>query len=189
MPMVDEAEWNAAPGGETVVDYPDAYPDEAPENPRPFAIPVAEFEGEFVRQMDGKLPGITLEMPEGYKRGTHLILNLEVRVRDVSYHEQGKDRDLVRQHTLALEEVVLADAFDPDDRPNNVGGTAAGGSWLDVLGDWLEGKTETLDFEGEEIPERLQQLLEINVKHEPLDDPEEEAARASVLASVRDPGF
>ena len=41
-------------------------------------IPVAEFEGEYVRLMIGKLPAIQLEMDYGYARGTHLKLELEV---------------------------------------------------------------------------------------------------------------
>jgi hypothetical protein len=133
---------------------------EAKTDERPFAIPVAEFEGEFVRTHEGKLSALTLEMPEGYKRGTHLILNLELRVRDVSYHEAGKDKALMRQHTMVLEEVQLVDAFDPDVRPNNVGGNSAGNAWIDLLADWLEGKTDELDFDGEVIPERLERLLE-----------------------------
>lgn len=122
-------------------------------------IPVMEFEGSFVRQMEGKLPQITLDMPEGYVRGTHLKLEVEVRVRHVHFDE-NKDGDLVRQHSFALEEVKLTDAFDPATRPNNVGGNSAGDAWVDILVDFINGENDELDFEGEEIPDRLRELLE-----------------------------
>jgi hypothetical protein len=123
-------------------------------------IPVAEFEGEFVRTMEGKLPAITLDMPEGYARGTHLVLNVEARVRNVGYNEDKKG-DLVRQHTFALEEVRLVDAFDPAHRPTNVGGTLAADEepWLPAFLDFLDGAE--LDFDGEEIPDRLREILKI----------------------------
>lgn len=122
-------------------------------------IPVMEFEGSFVREMEGTLPAITLSMPEGYVRGTHMLLQAEVRVRNVRFDE-NKDGDLVRKHTLALEEIKLTDAWDPATRPNNVGGNSAGDAWVDALVDYLNGETDELDFEGEEIPERLEGILQ-----------------------------
>jgi len=122
-------------------------------------MPVMEFEGSYVREMEGKLPQITLDMPEGYKRGTHLSMEIEVRVRNVNMHE-NKDGDLVRQHVFALEEIKLTDAWDPDTRPNNVGGNSAGDAWESSLMDYLNGETDELDFEGEEIPDRLHEMLQ-----------------------------
>lgn len=125
-------------------------------------MPVMEFEGSFVRQMEGKLPMLTLDMPEGYQRGTHLKMHVEVRVRNVLFSE-NKDGDLVRQHVFAIEDVALTDAFDPATRPDSstVGGNAAGEeTWADHLVAYLEGETNELDFEGEEIPERLRDLLD-----------------------------
>ena len=98
------------------------------ENPdaRPEPILVTEFEGEYVRVMEGKLPAITLEMPEGYARGTHLKMQVEVRVRNVRYEEipRGEHKgDLVRQHIFALEEVVLTDALTAEQADPGVGGS------------------------------------------------------------------
>lgn len=124
--------------------------------------PVMEFEGAFIRQMEGKLPMLTLDMPEGYQRGTHLKMHVEVRVRNVLFSE-NKDGDLVRQHVFAIEDVQLAEAFDPATRPesSSVGGNAAGDeTWAGRLTAYLEGETDELDFEGEEIPERLREILE-----------------------------
>lgn len=123
-------------------------------------IPVAEFEGEFVRNFEGKLPAIVLDMPEGYQRGMHLVMEVEVRVRNVGYIEDKK-QDLTRQHIFALEEVRLKEAFDPAHRPTNVGGSSAGDAWEDRLLAFFAGETDDLDFEGEEIPERLRALLEM----------------------------
>ena len=124
------------------------------------SIPVAEFEGEFVRAMEGKLPPLMLDMPEGYPRGTHLKMEVEVRVRNVSYLED-KRGDLTRQHTFALEEVRLVEAFDPAARPNNVGGNSAGDAWSEKLMDFLEGDVDELDFDGEEVPDRLREMLKL----------------------------
>lgn len=122
------------------------------------AIPVAEFEGELVRSFEGRLPALTLDMPEGYVRGTHLKLELEVRVRNVHYDED-KEKDLTRMHQFALEEVRLTDAFDPASRPNNVGGNLTADSWEEAFLDFVHGDTDELDFEGEEVPERLKEML------------------------------
>jgi len=97
--------------------------DERPQSAEP--IPVLEFEGEYVRIMEGKLPAITLEMPEGYARNTHLRLDVEVRIRNVHYDETGKG-DLKRIHLLALEEVRLASAHAAGELDAGVGGSASG---------------------------------------------------------------
>lgn len=135
-------------------------------------IPVAEFEGEFVRVMEGKLPAITLDMPEGYARGTHLILSVEARVRNVSYIEDRKG-DLTRQHTFALEEVRLTDAFDPAHRPTNVGGSMsseADESWMAPFVAFLEGEVDELNFDGEEIPDRLRDILKAYAEAQTVSD-------------------
>lgn len=143
----------------TSVEVADDRPDpDAPRRPS-VAIPIAEHDGSFVRLFEGRLPAISMDMSEGYMHGTHLLMALELRVRNVGYNE-GKDGELTRLHQFALEEVRLTDAFDPADRPTNVGGSAAGDGWSNVLMDYLEGRIETLDFAGEEIPERLQKLLD-----------------------------
>ena len=123
-------------------------------------LPVAEFEGEYVRAFEAKLPAITLDMPEGYLRGTHLLLALEVRIRNVAYDED-KRGDLTRRHTLALEEIKLTDAFDPASRPSNVGGNSAGDAWVETFLDFVHGDVDQLDFDGEEIPERLREMLKL----------------------------
>lgn len=90
-------------------------------------IPVAEFEGDFVRYMEGKLPAITMEMPEGYARGTHLKMMIEVRIRNVRYEEDRKG-ELTRQHVFALEEIQLVGAYAPEDLDPGVGGSASAGA-------------------------------------------------------------
>lgn len=91
-------------------------------------IPVAEFEGEYVRHMLGKLPGITLAMDYGYPRGTHLKLELEVRVRSVVVDEmKGKKDagDLSRLHNFTIEEAKIIGAYTAADLDPGVGGSAA----------------------------------------------------------------
>jgi len=93
-------------------------------------MPVAEFEGEMVRLMIGKLPGITLEMDYGYARGTHLKLELEVRVRKVSVDEVSVGRnkgDLYREHQFAIEEARIVGAYTADQLDPGVGGGLAAG--------------------------------------------------------------
>lgn len=127
------------------------------------AIPVGEFEGEFIRSFEGKLPALTLDMPEGYRRGTHLKLEVEVRIRNVDFIE-GKSRngergDLSRNHVFALEEIRLADAWDPATRPSNVGGNVAGSAWEEAFLDFVHGDTDELDFDGELVPQRVQDMV------------------------------
>lgn len=83
------------------------------------------FEGDFVHDLEGKLPAMTVEMPEAYTRGTVLRLNVEVRVKSVRLEENRKG-DLVRQHVFALESINLAAAFKPEDDRSSVGGSASG---------------------------------------------------------------
>lgn len=122
---------------------------------------VMEFEGEFVRVMEGRLPQITLDMPEGYRRDTHLKLELEVRVRNVNFTEVGKSHDLARVHTFALEAARLVGAFDPALTQSGVGGNASG-NWQEALLAYARGETTTVEYEGDrdELPARVQLLIE-----------------------------
>lgn len=86
-------------------------------------IPVAEFEGEYVRLMLGRLPQLTMEMEVGYPRGTHLKLELEVRIKDLSVTEDRRG-DLTRVHQFVLEEVKLLGAYAADELDPGVGGSA-----------------------------------------------------------------
>jgi hypothetical protein len=92
------------------------------------AIPVAQFEGEFVREMEGKLPAITLAMAEGYPRGTIIRMQIEVRVRNIHYDEiKTKEHrgELIRQHLFALESAQLVAAFSPEEDHTGAGGGAS----------------------------------------------------------------
>lgn len=143
---------------------------------RPNAQPIFEFEGEYVRQMEGKLPQLTLDMPEGYPRGTHLMLGVEVRVRNVRMEEDRKG-DLTRQHIFALEEIKLLEAFDPAQRPTNVGGSSASDAWVQPVVRFLNGDVDELDFEGEEIPDRLHDMLKLYFERQRVDEETAFAAR------------
>lgn len=88
------------------------------------SIPVMTFEGALVTEMEGRLPSVVMDMPEGYARGTHLRLNVEVRVKSIRY-EENRQGDMVRQHVFALESVQLASAFAPEDADDQIGGSAS----------------------------------------------------------------
>lgn len=85
---------------------------------------VTTFEGSIVAEMEGKLPAINLELPEGYLRGTHLRFTVEVRVKSVR-HEENRHGDVVRQHMFALEAVDFVSAFPPEEIADSVGGSAS----------------------------------------------------------------
>ena len=96
---------------------------------RTLELPVAEFEGEMVRLMIGKIPALNLEMEYGYARGTHLKLELEVRCRKVSVDEvsSGEHKgELFREHTFALEEARIVGVYTADEMDPGVGGGLAG---------------------------------------------------------------
>lgn len=86
-------------------------------------LPVVEFEGEFVRKMEGVLPQITMDMDAGYARGTHLKMMVEVRVRNVRFDEVKGE--VVRRHHFALEEIQLLGAYTADQVDPGVGGSAS----------------------------------------------------------------
>lgn len=92
--------------------------------PSAVEIPVATFEGEYIRHMVGKLPAISIEMPVGYKKGTHLKLEVEVRVRDVGFPEIKVAGEPVtaRVHTLAFEDVKLLGAYTADELDPGIAG-------------------------------------------------------------------
>lgn len=165
---------------------------ESDDRPNAQVIPVAEFEGEYVRAFEAKLPQLTLDMAEGYLRGTHLLMQVEVRVRNVHYDEVRSDSkargvrrgDLIRQHLLALEEIRLVDAFDPASRPSNVGGNAAGKeSWVEELLAFLDGDVDELNFDGREIPDRLRDMLKAY-----FDSPPVQTAVGTAAPVASDPG-
>lgn len=100
------------------------------ENPdsRPEPMVIDTFEGEYVRLMRGKIPSITVDMPEGFVRGTHVHMQVEARVRGVGYPE-ATDKEhkgqLVREHTFVVEEVVLLGSATANESDPGVGGSAA----------------------------------------------------------------
>jgi hypothetical protein len=85
---------------------------------------VAQFEGDFITELEGRLPATSMAMSEGYTRGTYLRLELEVRVKSVRHEERGKG-DLVRQHVFAIETVHIKSAFQPGEVADSIGGSAA----------------------------------------------------------------
>lgn len=118
-----------------------------PERTHALEIPVAEFEGEYIRTMLGKLPGITLEMDYGYARGTHLKLELEVRVRSLTVDEytSGKNKgDLYREHMFVIEEAKIVGAYTADEMDPGVGGSASVSAQpeQDEMDDRPEGDTD-----------------------------------------------
>jgi len=98
-------------------------PTELPTTP---TTPVMVFEGAVVAKHEGRIPAITLDMVEGYVRGTHLVLQLELRVRSVRM-EEDKHGELVRQHMFVLEEVVLVSSSSAQQaaEASRVGGSAS----------------------------------------------------------------
>lgn len=76
-------------------------------------IPVAVFEGEYIRHMIGKLPALEVAMLEGYPKNTVLDLKVRVRVRDVAFPEKRINREKVpvRYHNLAFESVQIEGAY------------------------------------------------------------------------------
>lgn len=106
------------------------------------------FEGSVVTKMEGVLPMVTLDMPEGYPVGTHLRFEIEVRVANVRF-EEGKGRhaaDFSRKHVLVTEGVQLTAAFIPSELDSATIGSAAGAADL---------------VEDEEEPEQIEQFEEL----------------------------
>lgn len=102
---------------------------------RPEPLVIDQFEGEFVRLMRGKIPAITLDMPEGFPRGTHVKLEIEARVRHVNYPEATDKEhkgELVREHSFVIEQVALAGALTAEQADPGVGGSASASAMLNV---------------------------------------------------------
>ncbi len=100
-------------------------------------IAAIQFEGVNVVDMEGKVPAFVLDMAEGYLRGTHVRLELELRVKGVNYVE-GKRGEVHRQHVFSVEAVEIKSAFDPNEAVDTVGGSAAAGAALPTEGDTEE---------------------------------------------------
>lgn len=96
-------------------------------------MPIAETEGEMIRRMEGKLPGITLQMDYGYPRNTYLKLEVEVRVQSFLTDEirSGVDKgQLVRRHNFAIEEVKIVGAYTAAQMEQGVGGSASASAMM-----------------------------------------------------------
>lgn len=89
-------------------------------------VPVMVFEGAVVSKHEGRIPALTLDMADGYPRGSTLTLQIEVRVRGVRMDED-KHGDLTRHHVFALEEVALISSKTPTQaaEDSRVGGSAS----------------------------------------------------------------
>lgn len=87
-------------------------------------MPIMQFEGEYITESEARMPAVTIELPEGYARGTILRLAVEARVKNIRYDENRKG-DLVRVHVLALEAVGLSAAFRAEQRRDDVDGSAS----------------------------------------------------------------
>lgn len=88
--------------------------------------PIMVFEGSVVAKHEGRIPAINIDMVEGYQRGTHLVLQVELRVRGVRM-EEDKSGELVRTHLFALEEIVMVSSVTPQQAAAaaRVGGSAS----------------------------------------------------------------
>lgn len=93
---------------------------EAPSTP----VYITMFEGAPITGQHGRLPSIALPMDNSYQRGTHLRLEVEVRVKGVR-HEENRAGDVERHHIFALETVIVRSAFQPEDVADSVGGSAS----------------------------------------------------------------
>jgi len=65
-----------------------------------------DFEGTPIHAIEAKIPAISVEMLEGYRRGTRLVMEVEFRVRSMRYEENRKG-DLIQQLVLACEDISL----------------------------------------------------------------------------------
>lgn len=95
-------------------------------------VTTLSFEGIPVTGVEGVIPSIPLEMPDGYPIGTHLRFEVEVRVANVRY-EEGKGRkkgDFIRKHIFATEAVTLTGAFVPGEQATAPSGSVAGSEGL-----------------------------------------------------------
>lgn len=88
-------------------------------------VKIAEFEGGYVTKMRGKLPSFSIDMKNGYLHGTHIRMQIEVRVKNVRY-EELKNRELLRDHILELVSARTVVAIAEEDLKNDdVSGSAS----------------------------------------------------------------
>lgn len=80
-------------------------------------VPVVEFAV--------KMPGVTVDSPEGYRVGQTLRLAIEVRVKGVSYDENSEGF-LTKTHKLGLEDVEVVAVYDRGEAHDTVGGSLSG---------------------------------------------------------------
>lgn len=78
------------------------------------------MENENVAAVEAKLPAFTVEIPNGYPRGTYLQMNVEFRVRGVRYEENRKG-ELVHQLILAVEDIELTKVLSPSEEVTSLG--------------------------------------------------------------------
>lgn len=83
-----------------------------------------EFEGDVVTGVTGKFPALSIDLVEGYTKGTHLRLEVEVRVKNVQYNED-RHGNTIRQHVFSIESAQVKSAFRPEDVRDDVGGSAS----------------------------------------------------------------
>lgn len=156
--------------------------------PSAIEIPVAEFEGEYIRQFKGKVNLPVFEMDRGYARGTHLKIAIELRVRDVSVTEDRRG-DLTREHTFALEQIELLGAYSADQMDPGVGGNAAASALPDWVGPFVKFVEDgtPMDWNEVEIPDALMEMIDAyfdsesdRVYNEVDDGPVDTAAESEV---------
>jgi hypothetical protein len=94
---------------------------------RPEEMVVSEdFDGTPIASIEARLPAFVVEMPQGYKRGTHLKMEIEFRVRSVRYEENRKG-ELTHQMVLAVEEVELKRIVSPNEEVTLLGAIESDG--------------------------------------------------------------
>lgn len=114
-------------------------------------MPVVDFEGEMIRIMHGKIPALTLAMDYGYRRGTHVKLELELEVIGISVGEvktnsknsEHRKGDLIREHTFALREAKIVGVYSAEQADLGVGGGLAATGHDIEDEDGTETETET----------------------------------------------
>lgn len=89
------------------------------------AQPVMTFEGEYITDMEARVPAFSFPLESGYERNTHIRLNLEVRVKSISHDEQ-RGGDVLRKHVCVIEAAHMVVAYKPEDAGgNDIGGSAS----------------------------------------------------------------
>lgn len=94
--------------------------------PEEMVVVSEDFDGTPIASIEARLPAFVVEMPQGYKRGTHLKLEIEYRVRSVRYEENRKG-ELTHQMVLAVEEVELKTIIRPEEEVTLLGAIESDG--------------------------------------------------------------